>query len=367
MVGIFVVFALSKGAVTAYEEEEVAKKVPVRGHVFGWPFLKAEEMQPRGGSTKGGEVTLLKGFKKEWEDLQQEGLTLKEKDRKAILAMQGSYRVSFDFIETLGFTESYTPPKPYFSWGTERVIVLEEQPHFISLQHVMVMFFKDKEGKESGPHVMKHWRQDWRYQDTSMHTYVGESTWKKQQMEKREGVWTQAVYQVDDSPRYEVSGKWSHAGSQSTWKSDDCWRPLPRREFSVRKDYNVLGGNHEITITPNGWVHIQNNKKLKVDGETVNVIGHELGVNRYEEITAPDLKAGDELFIKAELYWAQVRKKWASIYASENQFSLRSTVEEKKLWMYHFEYAAKVEKEGWDAEDGAKHANETIEKFILIP
>ena len=83
--------------------------------------------------------------------------------------------------------------------------------------------------------VMKHWRQDWTYEDTDLHVYKGKSTWEQETKPAADtrGKWTQAVFQVDDSPRYEVVGKWSHQGGMSTWNSDTCWRPLPRREFSV--------------------------------------------------------------------------------------------------------------------------------------
>jgi len=40
----------------------------------------------------------------------------------------------------------------------------------------------------------------------------------------------------------------------STWHSENTWWPLPRREFSVRNDYNVLSGSNRHTITPTGWV-----------------------------------------------------------------------------------------------------------------
>jgi len=181
--------------------------------------------------------------------------------------MTGSYRVSFDFFESLGFVADYKPPRPYFSWGTEMVIVLEDKPEFISLQHLLVMYFKDGKGEETGPHIIKHWRQDWTYEDSELYQFVGNNTWQKAKYDNPKGKWSQAVFQVDDSPRYEVVGSWDHTGGTSSWSSESCWRPLPRREFSVRKDYNVIGGKHEITITPNGWVHTQNNKKLVVGFE----------------------------------------------------------------------------------------------------
>ena len=196
--------------VTSFTTAEPEKTI--RGHVFAWPFLKTAEMQPHGGTTKGTKVTLTKGTSSQWQALQETFPSNFQRDRLAILAMTGSYRASFDFMETMGFTENYHPPKPYFSWGTEHIHILKAEEKFISLQHTLVMYFKDEEGKELGPMVMKHWRQDWTYEDTNLHVYQGKSTWAQttKPADAVLGHWTQAVFQVDDSPRYEVTGKWSH-------------------------------------------------------------------------------------------------------------------------------------------------------------
>ena len=336
------------------------------GHVFAWPFLEASEMQPQGGTTMGSEVTLDTKPSKQWQDLQKEG-TKYEKDVRGILAMAGNYRVSFDFIETMGFRENYAPPKPYFSWGTEHVQVIQHDEDFISLQHTLVMFFKDEEGKESGPYLVKHWRQDWTYEDTDLHTYRGFLTWKRERTTPDEvkGKWSQAVFQVDDSPRYEVLGEWVHERGLSMWKSESCARPLPRREFSVRSDYNVLEGSHEITMTPTGWVHVQNNQKLSLgeDGGR-SYVGQELGVNRYERMSEPSLVAADESWAKTKEYWAEVRKTWNELYASRDTFTLKPEVNGRKLYQEHFQFAGEVEKSGYDAVAGRHHAQKTILKFL---
>jgi hypothetical protein len=342
----------------------------VTGHVFAWPFTKTAEMQPRGGTTKGTEVVLAKEPSTQWKALQEKSLSSLEKDRRAILAMAGSYRVSFDFIETMGFAEGYQPPKPYFSWGTEHVHVLKAEKKSISLQHTLVMYFKGKDGEELGPMVMKHWRQDWAYEDTNLHVYRGKSTWAQvtKPAEKTRGQWTKAVFQVDDSPRYEVVGKWSHQGGMSTWLSDSCWRPLPRREFSARKDYDVLQGTHEITITPNGWVHQQRNQKVSLaDTKQPQVIAQELGVNRYQRIETPSLKQAEATWAKTGKYWDEVRKAWETIYADHKKFSLKAKVDGKKLYQYHFEYASQLEKEKGpvDIAKATSHARETIDKFLV--
>lgn len=344
-----------------------SKPAEPSGHVFAWPFMEWEKMKPRGGTTRGSEVTLLKESRPAWEALQEEGLTKQERDRRAILAMAGEFRVSFDFVETLGFGADYEPPRPYFSWGTEHVEVIEDRPSFVSLQHTLVMYFKNEDGEVQGPAVMKHWRQDWSYEPATILTYRGNETWEKIPAPEPAGRWAQAVFQVDDSPRYEVMGEWTHEGGLSSWLSDNCPRPLPRREFSVRDDYNILEGHHQITLAPTSWLHTQDNRKLRIgDDGSKTYVGLELGVDRYEAITEPELAAGFAAsWAKTAPYWAQVRKVWADLIASRDRFTLVPENQGEKLWQQHFAKAAELEAaENPDHSGNAEHAQATIEAFL---
>ena len=182
-------------------------------YVFGWTQLDNPDlMTPRGGTSSGPDVDLDKTPNPFWKEIQNEELTKFEKDRLAILAMQGEHKINFDFMETMGFIEDYIPSKPYQSWGTEFVIAVEDEKDFISLQHIMVMFFEQDDGTISDPIVVKHWRQDWKYQDKSISEFVGKNTWERKNLSysERKGAWSQTVYQVDDSPRYEGFGEWKH-------------------------------------------------------------------------------------------------------------------------------------------------------------
>jgi len=196
--------------------------------------------------------------------MREPGLSTLERDRRAILAMAGPYRVSFDFLEVVRFDPALKPDAPYQSWGTEYVFVSEDRGDFIALQHVLVMHVQMEDGSTSKPMVVRHWRQEWRYQSDALLAYEGANTWARRPVpaQQREGAWVQSVYQVDDSPRYAARGRWQHNDSYSTWISDETWRPLPRREWSVRKDYQVLVGTNRHTITPDGWVQEENNLKL---------------------------------------------------------------------------------------------------------
>jgi len=344
---------------------------PVVSLPYGWPFLLPKEMQPRGGSTHGADVTLETHASPQWKALDEASLSPVEQDRRAILALAGAYRVSFQFIETMGVAAGYHPPRPYFSWATEVVHVLQQSQRSVSLQHTLVMYFREEDGSMSDPMVMKHWRQDWNYQDRDLHTYRGNQVWARKTLPDQEaqGRWTQAVYQVDDSPRYETIGCWDHTGGVSRWTSDDAWRPLPRREFSVRDDYNVLAGTHTITVTPTGWVHAQNNRKLSVtDGQDqVRCVACETGINRYERISAPDLASpAGAYWTKTGDYWREVRRMWAEVYQVRDRFGLQKQAGGTKLYQAHFGYAGQVEEdEHYDVAAGREHARATIGKFLI--
>jgi len=131
--------------------------------------------------------------------------------------MAGSHRVSFDFLELVGFAFDFSPARPYRSWGTEHVYVLEDTPERVSLQHILVMTIIRPDGDTVGPFVTKHWRQDWTWEAAEAHVYRGRGTWvrERRSAEERAGQWLQTVWDVDDAPRYAAWGQWQHTQERS--------------------------------------------------------------------------------------------------------------------------------------------------------
>jgi hypothetical protein len=340
-----------------------------RQFTFSWQYEQGDGLRPRGGTTRGAPVTLATAPTAEWQALREPGLSKFERDRRAILAMAGGYRTSFDFIETVGFTPDFTPARPYQSWDTEYVYVIEDRGELIRLQHILVMFVADREGNLQGPFVQKHWRQDWRYEDGDLHVYAGHDRWRRRTLEPEQvaGRWSQAVFQVDDSPRYEAVGEWLHADNYSAWTSELTWRPLPRRETTVRDDYHVLSGTNRHTITPNGWVQEEENLKQVLDASGAPAAGttyiaRELGLNRYERIVDFDFSAGDRYWERTEPFWQDVRNEWERIYAERDEFALAPASREPFAPM--FEYAERLhEGEPYDARDSRAFVRRTLAEF----
>jgi hypothetical protein len=321
-------------------------------YIFAWPPEEAK-LKPRGGTTKGAPVTLDKEPSEAWRKLREPGLSDKERDRRAILAMAGAYRVTFDFLEVVRFDPALKPDAPYQSWATEYVFVAEDRRDFIALQHVLLMRLA---GKESEPLVQRHWRQEWRYEADRLLVYEGANTWARQPVRaRRQNSWTQTVLQVDDSPRYAARGLWEHSDTNSTWLSDETWRPLPRREFSVRKDYQLLIGTNRHTITPLGWVQEENNQKVVEAG--MRPIAREYGVARYERIRDFDFAPARRYYDASEPFWSEVRAAWRDLADARGRFTLRAQPDQGNLFIPFFEYAGKLE-------DGKAFDRDEVRAFV---
>jgi hypothetical protein len=229
-----------------------------------------------------------------------------ERDRQAIKAMAGNHKVRFDFRETVSFQPDYKPLAPKLSGGEEIVRVVEDRGDFISLQHILVM---DIEGQT---YVTKHWRQDWQYQPRDVLQYEGLSRWalKPVAVADSHGAWSQTVWQTDDSPRYGGTGRWTYDGGVSQWTSEDTWRPLARRDAVRKPPYDRYLGRNRHALTPNGWVHEQENAKQALrDGKLITVV-HEVALNTYERFDGFKIAEGDAYWAATKDYWAGVRADW---------------------------------------------------------
>lgn len=274
-----------------------------------------------------------------------------ERDREAILAMAGDYEVDFHFEETVPLAEGYALREPYRTSAIERVRVLEQKPHRISLQHLLVF------GRDEDAHVIKHWRQDWTFEDRELLEFRGDGRFVRRTVPAADARcgWTQAVFGVTDEPRYEGLGRWRHRAGVSAWTAGRTWRPLPRREYSKRDDYDVLVAVNRHTLTPDGWAHEQLNTKL-VLGERPHALAREVGTNRYVRLDEGELPAARRYWGATADYWEEVRAQWRRLLAERDQFSLRAEVDGKRLHDHLFPLA--------EREASAAQIREVLRRFV---
>ena len=261
------------------------------------------------------------------------------KDRAAILAMQGEYTVDFAFDETVLLAPGYERASAMRSGGDEVVIVVEDTPTKVVLQHLLV-------DQKSG-HVTKHWRQDWTYEAPRRWEFASDQTWRTRDIpaDKTRGAWTQCVYEVSDAPRYCGTGRWKHEGGIATWTSDETWRPLPRREYTKRSDYNAMNVENRHTIVPGGWTHEQDNTKTvrRADGGTERTIAREFGFNDYVRTGELDFKPAYDYWNATKDYWAKVRARWDARLADPRGLHLKTKVDGMAIIIPLFTQAGEVQ------------------------
>lgn len=264
-----------------------------------------------------------------------------ECDRRSILGMVGDFRVKFAFDETLALKPGYKPREPQRSGGDEFVFVVEDRGDFIALQHILVA------GSGKDAMVIKHWRQDWQFQPKEVLVFRGNNHFALQAIaaDKARGAWSQSVYEVDDAPRYAGVGRWDHSNGVDAWTSDFTWRPLPRREYTKRNDYQVLGAINRHTLTPGGWMHEQDNQKLQLaaDGKTTALV-REVGINSYERSDKIDFGPGREYWKKTAAFWSDVRKAWSDAAQQRKAYDLRHMLDERPRFEALFALADKAGK-----------------------
>ncbi|WP_411816214.1 DUF6607 family protein [Hyphococcus sp. DH-69] len=278
-----------------------------------------------------------------------------EADRKAILAMAGNYKVKFDFIETVPFAADYEIKDRKHSGGHEIVRVIEDSGTFISLQHILVVG-----GEKKFP--VKHWRQDWQYEPESVLVFIGGNAWERRPVKNGKGKWSQTVYQVDDAPRYGAIGTWSHDYGVSAWNPPAELRPLPRRDATTRDDYHAVNAVNRHAITPDGWVHEQDNTKVILSGEPRALV-REIAINTYDHFDDFDIAVGDDYWAATEEFWAGIRDEWTKIETENPVFGLTIQGEPEALYMPILELAEAVEKDEKSADAALEEAKAVIAEY----
>jgi|SRR5690625_2348220 len=279
----------------------------------------------------------------------------KQLERKLIKSMAGTYWVSFKFAETFAADPNYEYYDRHFSQAKEVILLLEETENKISLQHILFV----------GKHQIKHWRQDWVYENQELLTLVKDHQWKKIQItpEQAKGTWTQKVYQVDDAPRYQGYGTWVHVDGRNYWQGT-ADAALPRREITTagRTDYNVLRRHSHIEIFENdGWLLEQDNEKIhRSPSGKETLICMEKGLERFK-VKNFDITNIMNWWEEQEAFWTEVRQIWDDFVATQSRIKIK---EDQKLYNTQFELAETFSGNNFDAEKARKSIRKLLEVHV---
>ncbi|MFD2935663.1 DUF6607 family protein [Spirosoma flavum] len=300
----------------------------------------------------------------------------KPEDIAAIKGQCGCHDVSFLYAETFAPEKNYTFKDRYTAKGTELVFVDEEsgpanRPTKIVIQHLLVAIPSTPGASTPGAStpgdtmVIKHWREDWEFQNTSLLKFDQNASWKRVQLTpaQAKGQWTQKVFEVDDSPRYEGSATWIHADGRTYWEST-VDAPLPRREYTKRTDYNVMRRTNHHEIRPDGYVHEQDNDKIIRSEAGDQLLVSEKGLNTYQRTDDAKCKAAKNWWAKNRAYWADVRTVWGEVLANRNIVSIKGQVKGQVLGRELDELAATTQQTTYNSTSSRQLIRQTIEKYL---
>jgi len=197
-----------------------------------------------------------------------------------------------------------------------------------------------------------------------VYCYLQDNEWVKKTLtaEQAKGTWTQKVYQVDDSPRYESYGSWVHIDGKHYWEGiNDA--PLPRREYTKRDDYNVMKRHSRMEILNDGWMLNQDNEKILRKNGVDKLLCWEKGIERFTKGNY-DATPAVKYWEKQKHYWADVRKTWEEIYAKTPDLKLEARVNDKRLYESLFDLGDKVSEKSYTQGSANEEIRKVIASFI---
>lgn len=266
--------------------------------------------------------------------------------------MCGCYEIKFNFAETFNYpkdTVNYKASKVKHETALEWAELIEDEPGKKSIQHLLIV------GNDM---IVKHWRQDWVFENTKFYDYNGFEDWKYRTVSKNRvaGQWTQSVFEVDDRPRYTGSSTWVHVDGRTFWENT-ANAPLPRREYTQRSDYNITRRTNVHEIVKNGWIHDQDNDKIIRDkGGNDYLLAQEKGYNTYTKVDDSRCEAAQKWWKENKEFWKKVRTRWEAEFAKNKDLQLRAEVDGKPLYMHLLQLKKDASQE---------EINKIIDSFIV--
>jgi hypothetical protein len=249
------------------------------------------------------------------------------KDRQVIDKLCGCFEVDFKYAETFSPNPDYKYHNREETGGTaELALPIEVSDKKVVIQHLLVV---------SPTVIVKHWREEWTYENPVIWKYKGDRVWVKETVpaEQVKGKWTQTVWEVADEPRYQGFSQFVNLDGKLIWQNTTD-APLPRREYSVRSDYNILKRTNRINITDSGYLHEQDNQKIARANGKDQLLVEEKGHNTYKRIDESACAAAKAYWEKNNIYWGHVRRIWADHINTHDTISLKSKIDGKLLHEY---------------------------------
>ncbi|MFT4202815.1 MAG: hypothetical protein QM610_02780 [Chitinophagaceae bacterium] len=235
--------------------------------------------------------------------------------KKNIDRLCGCYDVTFQYAETFSPDKNYKfHDREKITNATELAYPIVNTPKKVVIQHLLVI---------DDSTIVKHWREDWTYEDPTLWVFKGDAVWEKTTVPTAnvKGKWTQTVWEVSDAPRYQGASTWQEVNGHTIWENTTD-APLPRREYTTRDDYNVLNRTNRLVLLPNGYNHVQDNVKISRTAAGDSVRAEEKGLNDYVKLPESNCAPAVKYWKDYGAFWVKVEAVWEQYLNEHSQVKL---------------------------------------------
>lgn len=282
--------------------------------------------------------------------------TAQQNGKEQIKKLCGCYDVTFTYAETFAPDSNYEFRDRKTAHARELITPIIENDKELVLQHMLIV---------SDNYIIKHWREDWKYEENELLQFTGNNTWIKEEVSKPKvaGTWTQTVWQVDDMPRYQGYSAWITNNGKTYWENT-AFAPLPRREYTTRSDYNIMNRTNRIMPTEYGWVHEQDNEKIIRTKDGDKLLVQEKGINKYEKIDDSKCAVALKNWEESKDFWVVVRAQWQHYVDKQSVIVVKDKVNDEKLYEHLYVLEAEWKEQGLTAKQLSKKVKELFELFV---
>lgn len=279
-------------------------------------------------------------------------------DKKIIDKLCGCFEVDFKYAETFSPDPDYKYHNREETGGVaELALPIEVSDKRVVIQHLLVV---------SPTMVVKHWREEWTYENPVIWRYKGDRVWVKEILPAGQvkGKWMQTVWEVADEPRYQGFSQFVNLDGKIIWQNTTD-APLPRREYTVRNDYNILKRTNRLNISDNGYVHEQDNQKIIRSDNSDKLLVEEKGLNTYKRIDEKECAAAQQYWEKNKEFWGYVRSNWADYINTHDSISLKNKIDDKFLHQYLISLSNDYADKKITSADIVNRIKKEINRFII--
>lgn len=255
-------------------------------------------------------------------------------DKIALQQLSGCFDVKFMYAETFAADSAYRyHNRESIIGGIEYIVPVEFTDKKVVLQHLLII---------NDSVIVKHWREDWQYEHPVQWIYQGDHRWQQKRLPTTavKGKWMQTVWEVSDAPRYQGYSQFVELDNKIVWQNTTD-APLPRREYTVRHDYNILRRTNRLNVTPDGYVHEQDNQKISRINDADKLLVEEKGINSYKRVDMAKCTAGKKYWEKYSAYWQEVRKVWDVYLLTHQSIQLKTIIDGKPLHNHLYDLGKK--------------------------